>query len=292
MFAAANAASTLNKHFKNSSTTKATFPKCEVHVYEATSKLMSKVLISGGGRCNVLHDITKPLPKILNSYPRGSRELNGLYSKYFTPNDAFHWFVDRGVTLKTEMDGRMFPITDQSQTIIDCIFDDAIQNGVQVIKGEKIVRIEKEELGHDEDDRVSFHVITKKHTTDDDTQNNEQDNNINIMNNNKNTWNYEYDCIIMATGSSSTGHEIIKGLGHKIVDPIPSLFTLNAAKSQINDDDGVLHDLAGLSLQNAKLTLKVSGEKCFLIILFLQYFLLYCNFTLFINTWYWYTYTV
>lgn len=268
MFAAANAASTLNKHLKN---TKATFPKCEVHVYEATSKLMSKVLISGGGRCNVLHDITKPLPKILNSYPRGSRELNGLYSKHFTPNDAFHWFVDRGVTLKTELDGRMFPITDQSQTIIDCIFDDAIKNGVQIIKGEKILRIEKKVLGdidihnsHDEDEnRVSFHVITKKHT--DDTQN-EYDINMNNSDDDdikkKNTRNYKYDCIIMATGSSSTGHEIIKGLGHKIIDPIPSLFTLNAAKSQINDDDGVLHDLAGLSLQNAKLTLKVSGEKC------------------------------
>jgi predicted flavoprotein YhiN len=253
MFAAANAASTLNKHFNDSSSaaTTTTTPNCEVHVYEATSKLMSKVLVSGGGRCNVLHDITKPLPKILNSYPRGSRELNGLYSKHFTPNDAFDWFVDRGVVLKTEMDGRMFPITDQSQTIIDCIFGDAIKNGVQVIKGERIVRIEKAKVldethsSHDDDDRVSFHVITKKHA-DGDTHNEQ---------------NMEYDCIIMATGSSSTGHEIIKELGHTIVDPIPSLFTLNAAKAQINDDDGVLHDLAGLSVQNAKLTLKVSGEE-------------------------------
>lgn len=135
IFAATNAASTLKEHLNSR--------KFEVHVYESTSKLMSKVLISGGGRCNVLHDTTKPLPKILSSYPRGSRELNGIYSKYFTPDDALEWFVNRGVVLKTESDGRMFPVTDSSQTIIDCIYKDAMKNGVTVKKVIGLLRFRK-----------------------------------------------------------------------------------------------------------------------------------------------------
>lgn len=230
MFAAANTAAALNKYFISS-------PNCEVHVYEATPKLMSKVSISGGGRCNVLHDTTKPLPKILGSYPRGSRELNGLYSKYFTPDDAREWFTDRGVVLKTESDGRMFPITDNSQTIIDCIYNDAMKNGVQVKKGEKVIKIETVKIS---DGCNVFDIITQKRT--------------------ENTETEKYDCLIMATGSSSAGHDIIKHFGHTIVDPVPSLFTLNAAKSQISEQDGVLYDLSGLSVQNARLTLKISGK--------------------------------
>lgn len=234
MFSATNAASTLNKYFNDS-------PKCEVHVYESTSKLMSKVLISGGGRCNVLHDTTKPLSKILSSYPRGFRELNGLYSKYFTPDDALKWFTDRGVVLKTESDGRMFPVTDSSQTIIDCIYDDAMKNGVLVKKGEKVIQIVRV---NEANDHNLFDVITQKKGDGDEREHN------------------LYDCIIMATGSTPKGHEIIKQLdvGHTIVDPIPSLFTLNAAKAQIKDHDGVLTDLSGLSVQNARVTLNVSGK--------------------------------
>ena len=236
MFAATNAASTLNRNQFNS-------PKCEVHVYESTSKLMTKVLISGGGRCNVLHDTTKPLSKILSSYPRGQRELNGLYSKHFTPDDALEWFTSRGVVLKTESDGRMFPVTDKSQTIIDCIYEDAMNNGVVVKKGEKVVKVEK--VNETNGDHNSFNIITQK----------------SMEGENESGQNF-YDCIIMATGSMPKGHEIIKQLdvGHTIVDPIPSLFTLNAAKSQIKDHDGVLNNLAGLSVQNARLTLKVKGE--------------------------------
>ena len=237
MFAATNAASTLNKH----STSKI----CEVHVYEATSKLMSKVSISGGGRCNVLHDTTKPLDKILSSYPRGSRELNGLYSKYFTPDTAKKWFTDRGVVLKTESDGRMFPVTDNSQTIIDCIYDDAKKNGVIIKKGKKVASLDK-----DDTSGVGFNIITQNRNDDDD-DNDDNDDADNF-----------YDCIIMATGSSPRGHDLIKNLdvGHTIVDPVPSLFTLNAAQSQIKDHNGILNDLSGLSVQHARLSLKVSGK--------------------------------
>lgn len=248
MFAAANAASTLRKHYIDSEF-------CEVHVYEAKSQLMSKVAISGGGRCNVMHDTTTPLPKILNSYPRGYRELNGLYSKYFTPEDAREWFVSRGVVLKVESDGRMFPVTDSSQTIIDCIYDDALKNGVVVKSENQVVEVQKNTDRNSDDgdnrdgDFCSFNVITQKRG----------------KSNNKEGEKYEtfqYDCIIMATGSSPKGHEIINklGCGHTIVKPIPSLFTLNVANSQIKEHGSVLHGLSGLSLQNSRLTLKVPGE--------------------------------
>lgn len=241
MFAATNAAATLKNHFRSSDSS---CDRIEVHVYESTAKLMSKVLISGGGRCNVLHDTTKPLQKILGSYPRGQRELNGLYSKHFTPDDAREWFVRRGVVLKTESDGRMFPITDNSQTIADCIYDDATKNGVIIKKADRIVKIDVHtvEDGEGRSNGMNFFdVRTQNH--------NEGDQNI-------------YDCIIMATGSAPKGHEIIRQLnvGHKIVEPIPSLFTLNVDKAQIKDQEGVLNDLAGLSLQNSRLTLKVSGK--------------------------------
>jgi predicted flavoprotein YhiN len=243
MFAATTAASTLKEHLNPS--------ECDVqvHVYESTSKLMSKVLISGGGRCNVLHDTTKPLPKILDSYPRGSRELNGLYSKHFTPDDALEWFVSRGVVLKTESDGRMFPVTDSSQTIADCIYDDAMKNGVIVKKGDRVAEIQTLDVNDDDDDNnkcILFDVVTQ---TREKGEKEQEGHNL-------------YDSIIMATGSAPKGHGIIEqmNVGHTIVQPVPSLFTFNAAKSQIKDHDGVLYDLSGLSLQNAKLSLKVSGE--------------------------------
>ena len=97
-----------------------------VTVLEATSKTLQKVKISGGGRCNVLHDTSKSIPILLNGYPRGNKELNGLFHKQFTPSMARDWFEYRGgIELKTESDGRMFPTSDSSQTIIQALLDSA-----------------------------------------------------------------------------------------------------------------------------------------------------------------------
>merc|ERR1719491_415198 len=93
----------------------------QIQILESTPRTLTKVSLSGGGRCNVMHDTTKPLPFLLESYPRGSRELNGLMTKRFGPERMERWFRERGVELKTEEDGRMFPVTDSSQTIVDCI---------------------------------------------------------------------------------------------------------------------------------------------------------------------------
>lgn len=116
---------------------------CSVIVLEATSKLLSKVKISGGGRCNVLHDTSKQVSHILESYPRGERELNGLFNKHFTPSHAREWFTSRGVELKTESDGRMFPVTDSSQTIIDTLMNAVSKSHVQIKTGNKVTSIAK-----------------------------------------------------------------------------------------------------------------------------------------------------
>ena len=118
-----------------------------VTVLEATSNTLQKVKISGGGRCNVLHDTSKPIPTILTGYPRGSKELFGLYQKRFSPTMAREWFECRGVELKTEDDGRMFPTTDSSQTILDVLMKAAKSEGVNMRMRHKVEYIMRRDDG-------------------------------------------------------------------------------------------------------------------------------------------------
>src|SRR3954468_11265795 len=102
----------------------------QVAIFEKTGKVMQKVKVSGGGRCNVTHECFE-IPELITRYPRGKQLLRrSLYQ--FTPQDTIDWFAKRGVTLKTEPDGRMFPVTDSSETIIDCIWKEMMRNNVQV----------------------------------------------------------------------------------------------------------------------------------------------------------------
>jgi predicted Rossmann fold flavoprotein len=133
---AAAASATLSSSFQRDT---------EVVVLEAGPKTLGKVKISGGGRCNVLHDTTKPVGDILASYPRGSKELRGMYHKHFTPQHAREWFTKRGVKLKTEEDGRMFPTSDSSQTIIDALLEAADDAGVDIQRQRKVFSICKDE---------------------------------------------------------------------------------------------------------------------------------------------------
>jgi len=230
--------------------------ECDVIVFEGTSKTMSKVRISGGGRCNVMHDKTKPLPQILSSYPRGTKELRGLYTKRFTPDDAYDWFTSRGVQLKTETDGRMFPITDNSQTIIDAISRAAIRAGVVVRMKEKVEGVEWRRVGGNDNNNSE------------DCENNDDEEGTFVVNtlskspnssSSEKVRNEEYfDAIILATGSFPIGQEIARSLGHNIVKPVPSLFTLDAA--QVKQLGGVFHGLAGVSVPLARLTLVVTDD--------------------------------
>ena len=194
-----------------------------VTVLEATSKTLHKVKISGGGRCNVMHDTSKPTSTILSQYPRGNKELNGLYQKRFSPAMAREWFEERGVRLKTEKDGRMFPITDSSQTIINTLMDSALEEGVNVRLRQKIkavVRKEKEE---------GFSIQYKDGSEE------------------------HFSRVILATGSARGGYALAESLGHRLVSPVPSLFTFNC-KHDIKEG-GLLHGLSGVSVPSARVSL-------------------------------------
>ncbi|WP_017292373.1 BaiN/RdsA family NAD(P)/FAD-dependent oxidoreductase [Geminocystis herdmanii] len=192
----------------------------KITILEATPKVLGKVKISGGGRCNVTHHCFNPSDLIQN-YPRGGKELRGAFSR-FQPQDTINWFESRGVKLKTEDDGRIFPVTDDSQTIIDCLVKNAQQLGIKILTKTPVKDIQKSELG--------FNVILKSGeilTT-------------------KN--------LLIATGSNPLGYEWAKKLGHSIQPPVPSLFTF-----KINDIR--IKDLAGVSVQNVHLQLDIKQKK-------------------------------
>lgn len=181
----------------------------EVHIFERGKTVLDKVRISGGGRCNVTHHCFDAR-ELVKNYPRGSRELVGPFSR-FGPEDTVQWFSDRGVQLKTESDGRMFPVTDSSQTIIDCLSRAAYNAGVKVHTSSRIEEIHRLSDGRW---RLNGQV---------------------------------FDQVMVAAGSSSSVWEILAGLGHTIVAPVPSLFTFNTKDTR-------LRDLSGVSVQHARLS--------------------------------------
>jgi predicted flavoprotein YhiN len=182
-----------------------------------------------------MHDRTKALPQILSSYPRGNKELRGMYTTRFTPDDAYSWFTSRGVQLKTESDGRMFPVTDDSQTIIDAISAAATKAGVCLRSKEKVAKVE---LIEGESAGFSLALSTK-------SQSNERVLNKEI-----------FDSVILATGSFPIGHDIARSLGHTIITPVPSLFTFDS--KELVKDGGLFHGLSGLSVPLARISLKVN----------------------------------
>lgn len=186
-------------------------PKQRVLLLEKNAALLSKVKVSGGGRCNVTHACFDP--KILvQNYPRGFKELLGPFHQ-FQPKDTIAWFEKRGVELKTESDGRMFPITDSSKTIIDCFLKEATSLGVEIRTKQKILEIEK--IGN-------LFVIK----INDDQQ-------------------ISASKLIVATGSATWGYELAKQFGHHIENPVPSLFTFNCPSSPISS-------LSGVAVQSAR----------------------------------------
>lgn len=201
--------------------------QCDVTVLEAASKTLTKVQISGGGRCNVMHNASRPVPELLQQYPRGQRELQGLFQKRFRPEECRAWFEQHGVTLKTEPDGRMFPITDSSQTVIDALLQAAAQSQVIIRTRCRVQALQKE------DGRFAVSLVDKNTPSNEATVE-------------------HYDAIILATGSVPLGYRLAESLGHSLVTTVPSLFTLNA------DDavrpGGVLHGLAGVSVSLARVS--------------------------------------
>lgn len=177
-------------------------PDASVIVLEKTAVLLSKVKVSGGGRCNVTHACFD-LKELVKNYPRGEKELLGPFHR-FQPRDTIEWFESRGVKLKTESDGRMFPVTDSSSTIIDCLLLEARKLGVDIRLRQKVEKIEKGFTIHLKESPS----LTCRH-------------------------------LILASGSSPEGFACAESLGHTIQPPVPSLFTFNVPTSPLKELSGV-----------------------------------------------------
>lgn len=190
-------------------------PKLQVTVLEAGKELLSKVKISGGGRCNVTHHCFE-VAELVTNYPRGSQALQGAFSR-FQAEDTVNWFAARGVKLKTEADGRMFPTTDNSQTIIDCLIKSATVGGVRLLTTTVVKEVRRDNQG-------GFSIVLKNGET------------------------MKSDLLLLATGSHPSGYRLAANLGHEIQSPIPSLFTFKIS-------DRRLENLAGVSVKNATLSL-------------------------------------
>ncbi|MBP7245623.1 MAG: NAD(P)/FAD-dependent oxidoreductase [Bacteroidia bacterium] len=190
-------------------------PQCEVHIFEKSTQLLSKVKVSGGGRCNVTHACFDNRT-LVQFYPRGSKQLASPF-KRFSPTDTITWFKERGVLLKTEEDGRMFPVTDSSQTIINCFLEEAQRLGVRIHTQQGVSTFFREENHW----KITF---------------NDQSN-------------FVADALLIATGSSELVWNQLKSLGIKIEEPAPSLFTFNVK-------DMNLHELSGTSVEHTSLKIQ------------------------------------
>lgn len=191
------------------------YPQSQVTLLEAAQQPLTKVRISGGGRCNVTHACFDPALLVQN-YPRGGKALRGAFSR-FQAKDTVAWFSDRGVSLKTETDGRVFPITDDSATIVDCLMQAATGAGVKLLTQVTVKAVERVDDG--------FQVWLRSGSA------------------------LPCDRLLLATGSNPAGYAIAQSLGHSIQSPVPSLFTFNVTDSRLTDLAGIAVNQAQLGLQ-------------------------------------------
>nr|WP_256259949.1 NAD(P)/FAD-dependent oxidoreductase [Winogradskyella luteola] len=179
-------------------------PKLSVAILERGKEGLQKVKISGGGRCNVTHAEFIPL-ELVQNYPRGEKELLGPFHTFMT-GDTISWFQERGVELKIEEDGRIFPVSNSSQTIIDCFLHEAKKHNVEILYNHSVKSIFQTD---------NFKVETSQ----------------GIFNCNK---------IVVATGSNPKIWKLLEDLGHTIIQPVPSLFTFDIKDNRIAAIPGVV----------------------------------------------------
>ena len=193
-------------------------PEASVILFEKTSKVLAKVKISGGGRCNVTH-ATSDINTLCKAYPRGGKQLRNIFYRFNT-TDTQAWFESRGVALKTEADGRVFPVSNQSQSIIDCLLKEAAQLGVDIVYQAPVTHLTKEK----ESWKIQFSKEAQEQA---------------------------FDSVIIATGGNPKlqGFQWLESLGHTIVAPLPSLFTFNIPEDPITQ-------LMGVAVEHAKVKIK------------------------------------
>jgi predicted Rossmann fold flavoprotein len=197
-------------------------PHTQVTLLEAARQPLAKVRISGGGRCNVTHACFDPA-LLVQHYPRGGKALRGAFSR-FQAKDTVEWFQQQGVALKTEADGRMFPTTDDSGTIVECLMRAAKKVGVEVYTGTSVQQVQNQASG--------FEIQLRSGQQ------------------------FQSDRLLLATGSNLQGYAIAQTLGHTLEPPVPSLFTFNVK-------DPRLEDLAGVAVPSAQIQLQLDDKTTF-----------------------------
>jgi len=190
-------------------------PDLKVTILEKSGKVLQKVKVSGGGRCNVTHACFDP-KDLIEYYPRGKKELLGPFHTFMT-GDTIEWFENKGVQLKVEDDMRMFPESNSSQTIIDCFVKSAESAGVNVLLNQNVINIDKSE---------GQYSIETKHS------------------------HFKADYLVIASGGTTKIWEIIKKLGHQIIAPVPSLFTFNIKDPILDDIPGISVPDAHISIED------------------------------------------
>ncbi len=194
-------------------------PGWKTGIIEKNNKVLSKVKVSGGGRCNVTHACFE-IEELVKRYPRGKNFIKKCFH-WFQPKDTIAWFAERGVKLKTESDGRMFPVTDSSQTIVDCLLREADRYGVEICLQTEVIAIKKKQ-NH-------FEIVTGNRL-------------------------YRAENICIASGGfpKAAMFSWLLQTGHSIEEPVPSLFTFNMPGNDITA-------LMGISVEKAQV--KIAGSK-------------------------------
>ena len=193
-------------------------PKLKIAILERGSNVLSKVKISGGGRCNVTHAEFIPNELVLN-YPRGEKELRGPFHNYMT-GDTMQWFEDRGVPLKIEDDGRVFPVSNSSQTIIDCFLEEIKKHQIDVLLNHSVQGIKYE--------NDTWKLETTKEF-------------------------FRTPKLLIATGSNPKIWKLLESLGHQVIAPVPSLFTFNIIDTRLKTIPGVVATDVHISVVNSTL---------------------------------------
>ncbi len=193
-------------------------PNLKVAILERGQEVLTKVRISGGGRCNVTHACFVP-NDLVKFYPRGEKELRGPFHQ-FCSGDTIEWFSNHGVELKIEDDGRMFPVSNSSQTIIDCFLNATHKLGIQTLTGQSVQSIFK---------AAGYWKVETNHET------------------------FACQKLIMTTGSNPKIWEMLENIGHTIVPAVPSLFTFNIKDTRIKELMGV-SAMATVNVKDTKLT--------------------------------------
>lgn len=191
--------------------------KYTVTILEQNSDVLQKVKISGGGRCNVTHACFDPR-ELVQFYPRGNKELMSIFSK-FQPGDTMEWFSMRNVPLKVEKDGRVFPESNSSQTVIDCFLKEIQQKGFEVRTQVAVKEISRQE---------NQYLIKTKNED------------------------FVADNVVYTTGSAPKSLKILENLGHTTVSAVPSLFTFNISDALISDIPGTTFGFAEVSIPQLK----------------------------------------